>query len=545
MSSSASEQSTKRKPDDVKEESVVKKPRAENEKAPVRVFRGGDAGDIVCPYLDTINRKLLDFDFEKVCSVSLANMNVYACLVCGKYFQGRGKSSHAYFHALETDHHVFINLDTEKMYCLPDGYQVKDSSLEDIVFNLHPRFSPQDLSKLDRMQHYSHALDGTDYLPGAVGLNNIKNTDWLNVCVQALIRIPPIRNFFLIKQNYAQNKSLLVQRFGELLCKMWNFRAFKGHVSPHELLQAISSASNKRFRIGEQADPLVFLSWFLNTLHKDLGGTKKKNSSVIYQAFQGEVNVDSEQPVKPNNGDADQDDDGKDDGKEDEKDDDVKTEHVTATVPFLYLSLDLPPAPLFKDGTDNIIPQIPLFDLLAKFDGLTTDTTPQGYKKRYQLRRLPRYLILHIKRFTKNNWFVEKNPTLVNFPIKNLDMKGYLEESKVPTIDELQALPVAELKKQASRRKVDVSGAVEKDDIVAALAQSYEQEVTVASKYDLIANICHEGKPDKGAYKAHIFHRPTDTWYEMQDLRVWTTETMPQLVALSEAYVQVYELKKN
>jgi U4/U6.U5 tri-snRNP-associated protein 2 len=39
-------------------------------------------------YMDTIQRKLLDFDFEKVCSVSLSNIQVYACLVCGKYYQG-------------------------------------------------------------------------------------------------------------------------------------------------------------------------------------------------------------------------------------------------------------------------------------------------------------------------------------------------------------------------------------------------------------------------------------------------------------------------
>ena len=29
----------------------------------------------------------LDFDFEKCCSVTLSKNNVYACLVCGKYFQ--------------------------------------------------------------------------------------------------------------------------------------------------------------------------------------------------------------------------------------------------------------------------------------------------------------------------------------------------------------------------------------------------------------------------------------------------------------------------
>ncbi len=49
-----------------------------------------------CPYLDTINRQLLDFDSEKLCSVTLTNMNVYCCLVCGKFFQGRGKLTPAY-----------------------------------------------------------------------------------------------------------------------------------------------------------------------------------------------------------------------------------------------------------------------------------------------------------------------------------------------------------------------------------------------------------------------------------------------------------------
>lgn len=48
-----------------------------------------------CPYLDTIDRTVLDFDFEKLCSVTLSNINVYACLVCGKYFQGEKLLMHA------------------------------------------------------------------------------------------------------------------------------------------------------------------------------------------------------------------------------------------------------------------------------------------------------------------------------------------------------------------------------------------------------------------------------------------------------------------
>lgn len=83
-----------------------------------------------CPYLDTINRSVLDFDFEKLCSVSLTRINVYACLVCGKYFQGRGSNTHAYTHSVAEYHHVFLNLLSLRFYCLPDNYEIIDSSLD-------------------------------------------------------------------------------------------------------------------------------------------------------------------------------------------------------------------------------------------------------------------------------------------------------------------------------------------------------------------------------------------------------------------------------
>ena len=39
---------------------------------------------------------------------------------------------------------------------------------------------------------------------------------------------------------------------------------------------------------------------------------------------------------------------------------------------FLYLTLDLPTAPLYKDEKEQlIIPQVPLFNILGKFNGST------------------------------------------------------------------------------------------------------------------------------------------------------------------------------
>lgn len=55
--------------------------------------------------------------------------------------------------------------------------------------------------------------------------------------------------------------------------------------------------------------------------------------------------------------------------------------------------------------------------------------------------------------------------------------------------------------------------------------------------YDLIANIVHDGPPAKGTYRVHILHKGTGTWYEMQDLHV--VDVLPQMITLSEAYIQV------
>ncbi|KAI8074098.1 hypothetical protein BC940DRAFT_223252, partial [Gongronella butleri] len=361
-------------------------------------------------YLDTIDRHMLDFDFEKVCSVSMSNLNVYACLVCGKFFQGRGKTSHAYFHSMHKDHHVFLNLHTKLVYVLPDGYQVDDPSLDDIKYVLNPTLTREQVAGLDKGSTVSYDLNNKKYIPGFVGLNNIKANDYVNVVIQALVHIPSFRNFFIL--NDFEGKSQLVVRFGTLVRKMWNPKAYKGQVSPHELLQEISSASGKKFRLTEQSNPIDFLSWFLNTLHRDLGGSKKPNSSIVYQTFQGMVQVES-QEIGPNDADA-----------ESEQtlifDQDRPMSKVVS--PFLFLALDLPPAPLYQDEKEvNIIPQVPLTTILHKYDGKTVQEL-NGQKKRYLITTLPRYLIFHVKRFSKNNWTDEKNPTIVNFPIKNINL---------------------------------------------------------------------------------------------------------------------------
>jgi hypothetical protein len=76
----------------------------------------------------------------------------------------------------------------------------------------------------------------------------------------------------------------------------------------------------------------------------------------------------------------------------------------------------------------------------------------------------------------------------------------------------------------------------------------------VSTRYNLLANICHEGKKDeklnktltrmdnegiKGTCLVNIQNKGDETWHKVQDLFI--EPTMPQMVAFSETYLQIYE----
>ncbi|PWN47726.1 cysteine proteinase [Violaceomyces palustris] len=512
-------------------------------------------------YLDTINRSVLDFDFEKLCSVTLSNVNIYACLVCGKYFQGRGKSSHAYFHSINEGHRVFMNLNSAEVYVLPDNYLVNDPSLSDIQYLLNPTFSERRISELDAPDiRPSLDLEAKPYLPGFVGLNNISRNDYVNVVIQMLTHIPPLRNFFIRGSARPQgrmvgeggsaelsaskrgkrsrpvsvddaagalvNSSELVKRFGALMRKIWNARAFKGQVSPHEFLQEVTNASAGRFKITEQADPVEFLGWLLNRLHTDLGGSRKR-PSIVSRCLQGELRIESqavivrsgieEELIGGGGSQVDKlDHDGrKEGGQEDEMGNakfNIDKEIKVDRSPFLLLAVDLPPPPVFQDVIEkNIIPQVPISQVLAKYDGITFQEA-RGMIRRYKLTRLPPFVILHFRRFTKNNFVEERNPTIVNFPIKGLDLADYVDPSEAP----------------------------------------------LSTIYDLVANITHEATAgtvrENSVWRSQVRTRidgrpighqqepaekPEEKWFQIQDLIV--EDINRQMIFLGETYIQVWE----
>eukprot|EP00357_Protocruzia_adherens_P024657 CAMPEP_0114975196 /NCGR_PEP_ID=MMETSP0216-20121206/1957_1 /TAXON_ID=223996 /ORGANISM="Protocruzia adherens, Strain Boccale" /LENGTH=198 /DNA_ID=CAMNT_0002335935 /DNA_START=313 /DNA_END=905 /DNA_ORIENTATION=+ len=198
---------------------------------------------------------------------------------------------------------------------------------------------------MDTEVQYARSLDGAEYIPGCIGLNNIKRTDYVNVVLQALCRVSRLRDFFIknrfereIRIGASENNFLLSKRLSELICKI-----FKDHVSPHDVLQAIVSKSQKKFQIEKQGDPHQLVAWLLNMLHSESAEFFTKKGSIIHHCFQGETEMTTLTPrgnieniTNPNQ---------------------IRYTEETKKVKFLFLTLDIPPPPLFSDAMEkNMIP---------------------------------------------------------------------------------------------------------------------------------------------------------------------------------------------
>jgi len=160
--------------------------------------------------------------------------------------------------------------------------------------------------------------------------------------------------------------------------------------------------------------------------------------------------------------------------------------------------------PLFKDSQEKItIPQVNIYELFKKYNGekFTEDPT-KAQRKKYKILSLPKYLILIFKRFENNSFFMEKNPTIVDFQLENL----VLEEHGLSNI-------------------------VNKKD------NNNKKEKT----YSLIANIIHDGKPGDPNFRVQIKNKERNEWFEIQDIHV--QKILAESVAVCESYIHFYELK--
>ncbi|CUS49625.1 LAQU0S24e00606g1_1 [Lachancea quebecensis] len=364
----------------------------------------------VQPYLETVDVKKLDFDLEKICSVTLSPLNVYCCLVCGRYLQGRGEKTVAFLHSIQEDHHIFINFVTLKTYLLPEDREVQGVQLlETIKFAISPKYTQEDLSMFPRK---CFDKSNTPYVNGYIGLNDVGENTQLSVVIQMIAHMTPLRDFFLLEPQ-AEIGDELIKRLALLMKKLWSPHLLKAHLSPYELNQQLSRVNKSAGSNSKVKDPKIFMLWLVNYMIANAHPLK----NVLARNMRGEVEIHSivvrEQRTAGEKGL--------------EFFEDETTETITHSK-FWILSLDLPPVSLFNDGSNtNSIPQVTLESLLAKFSGCKKTPTREGLKQ-YKIVKFPRFLAIHFDRF---KWEAampirNRNKTLVKFAdTLQLENKSY------------------------------------------------------------------------------------------------------------------------
>ena len=182
--------------------------------------------------------------------------------------------------------------------------------------------------------------------------------------------------------------------------------------------------------------------------------------------------------------------------------------------------------------------------------------------KRYVITRMPPYLMFHVKRFKKNKFRYEKNPTIVNFPISNLEMKQCCASSANGDDNaDFGTMSIKAIKAWCTARSVPTHNIVEKDELVRRAESS---RAPSESKYDLVGVVSHDtldnekevtmenaNPAELGVYRAHVARSKsaiTDsssrkTWYRVENLTV--RETPAQEVAIAQAYIMVYAEKNK
>uniref|UniRef100_A0A6Q2XL99 Ubiquitin carboxyl-terminal hydrolase n=1 Tax=Esox lucius TaxID=8010 RepID=A0A6Q2XL99_ESOLU len=350
----------------------------------------------------------------------------------------------------------------------------------------------------------------------ATGLRNLGNTCFMNAILQSLSNIQLFSCYFkelpavALRSGKTAGRRMyhtrsqgdtsvsLVEEFRKTLCSLWqgNPTAF----SPDSLFYVVWKIMPS-FRGYQQQDAHEFMRYLLDHLHRELQGNRNGaktpaapqredganaackslngSSTVVTSIFGGVLQNEVNCLVC---------------GTESRKYD-----------PFLDLSLDIPSQFRHKRTKDQEPgPTCTLLDCLRSFTDLEELDETEFYMchkckkkqkstKKFWVQKLPKVLCLHLKRFHWTSYLRNKVDTYVEFPLRDLDMRGYLLEP--------------------------------------------ENSLRGGCLYDLAAVVVHHGSGvGSGHYTA--YGRQEGRWYHFNDSTVTPTEE--ETVVKAKAYILFY-----
>ncbi|XP_054448390.1 ubiquitin carboxyl-terminal hydrolase 2 isoform X2 [Pteronotus mesoamericanus] len=334
---------------------------------------------------------------------------------------------------------------------------------------------------------------------GLAGLRNLGNTCFMNSILQCLSNTRELRDYCL-QRLYMRDLShssnahrALMEEFAKLIQTIWT-SSLNDVVSPSEFKTQIQRYA-PRFVGYNQQDAQEFLRFLLDGLHSAVNRVTVRPKS------------------NPENLDHLPDDDKgrqmwrKYLEREDSRIGDLFVGQLKSSLtctecgycstvfdPFWDLSL-----PIAKRG----YPEVTLMDcmrLFTKEDVLDGDEKPTCCRcrarkrciKKFSIQRFPKILVLHLKRFSESRIRTSKLTTVVNFPLRDLDLREFASEN------------------------------------------------TNHAVYNLYAVSNHSGTTMGGHYTAYCRSPVTGEWHTFNDSSV--TPMFSSQVRTSDAYLLFYEL---
>lgn len=289
------------------------------------------------------------------------------------------------------------------------------------------------------------SIRGVPPAPGAVGLQNLGNSCFLNSVVQCMNHTEPLKRYFLSgeyqreinKDNPLGSHGQVAVAYGSLLQEIWSgdFR-----VLAPRLLKKTVAAFAPQFNNLYQHDSHEFCSYLMDGIHEDLNRVREKPYVEELEGFGMPDKVAAIESWK----------------KHLLRHDSIIVDHCQGmhrshvTCPIcgresikfdVYSSISLPLASEKEKENENS--PIPLEECLEKFtEGEQLDEHNAWYcpnckkhvcaLKMIALWSVPDILILHLKRFTFNHCNISGNVVRdkvedkVVFPIDRLDMRPYI-----------------------------------------------------------------------------------------------------------------------
>lgn len=488
------------------------------------------------------------------CNVCRSNKSPWICLTCLVVHCGRYVNGHAKKHFEESQvvgvtqkktekqekekshHSVCMDCSSYTLFCYRcDDFVVNDTKLAQVqkfreqLQGLENSALIADRQRKRKLQESADqdsklVKDNEGAALGATGLRNLGNTCFMNAILQSLSNIEQFSCYFkelpavALRSGKTAGRRMyhtrsqgdtsvsLVEEFRKTLCSLW--QGSQTAFSPDSLFYAIWKIMPS-FRGYQQQDAHEFMRYLLDHLHREL--QQSRNGASHQVSPQDGVRLPTaEGKYSIRNGTAS-----------------VVTSifggilqnEVNCLIcgtesrkldPFLDLSLDIPSQFRQKRSKDQEPgPTCTLRDCLRSFTDLEElDETELYYchkckkrqksTKKFWIQKLPKVLCLHLKRFHWTAFLRNKVDTYVEFPLKGLDMRGYLLEP--------------------------------------------ENSLPDSCLYDLSAVVVHHGSGvGSGHYTAYGSHE--GRWYHFNDSTV--TLTTEDTVRKAKAYILFYVERTN